>query len=591
MNELIFHSIELKNFLSVGNQPLKIEFNRGINFVCGWSHDNASSNGCGKTVIFYSSILYALFGESGRSIKQANLINYYNKSKMYVKLVLEKNYEEIIIYRGRKPNIFYYTYAGVTFQNDNVYETQNQLNKLLDISEDIFSNVFIINASDTIDFIKEEGSVKLRDRFERIFFKEIIFKRILETVRREHSSVQKQIEINNSKMQEKLGFLKRLKSVIESSKKVENYEKQLEKYKKQQELLEHKLMISQDRILQRENSSNFQELQTKKKSCNIQRDETTSQIYYFTQKIKETKEKLKTIMSMSETCPLCRQPINTHTADKLKSEYQTEVESAGVLKQKFEEQKSLCDEELKKIEEIEGKIQTVLNSLKEEQSDTKSAITEVSQQMRFFQENYKDYLSITQEFGSVKEDLLKIRNENATLGTTTGDLELLAQLFDNSAGGILNYFIEKVLKILNGVIAKYIKAMQFDFNFYFDENLRLKFDVFDSLSLNNFSGGEKKIINFIVFFSLIEFFYNTLNFRPSILIIDEIADTAISAPKVELIFQILNKFHKENNVGTYFLSHDYAVEHNSVITFDSIIELEKTQGFTSIKEIKYNKIT
>jgi ABC-type iron transport system FetAB ATPase subunit len=196
---------------------------------------------------------------------------------------------------------------------------------------------------------------------------------------------------------------------------------------------------------------------------------------------------------------------------------------------------------------------------------------------------------MVQEFNAVRSDLLKIRNENGSLDTEREDLTLLAQLFDNSSGGILNFFIEKVLKVLNLIILKYIRQMNMDFTFHFDSNLRLKFDVLDTLSLNNFSGGEKKIINFIVLFSLLEFFYQTLNFKPSILIIDEIADTAISSSKVDLIFGILAKFNKDSNVGVYCLSHDYGVQHNSVIQFDRIIELEKKDGFTGIKEIKNNK--
>ena len=131
--------------------------------------------------------------------------------------------------------------------------------------------------------------------------------------------------------------------------------------------------------------------------------------------------------------------------------------------------------------------------------------------------------------------------------------------------------------------------MNMDFTFHFDENLKLKFDVLDTLSLNNFSGGEKKIINFIVLFSLLEFFYHTVNFKPSVLIIDEIADTAISSTKVDLIFEILAKFHNDNNVGVYCLSHDYGVQHNSIIQFDKIIELSKVDGFTILKEVKNNK--
>jgi len=578
----------MRNFLSVGNKPLSIEFNKGLNFVCGWNHHTASSNGVGKTVIFYSSVLYVLFGETGRDIKQSNLINYRNKSKMYVKLTLEKNGEEVVIHRGRKPNIFYYIHNGITYQNDNVHETQSQLNKLLDISEDVFSNVFIINASDVLDFIKEEGSVKLRDRFERIFFRDIVFKKVLETVRREYNIVQKQTELNNSKIQEKLSFLKRLKSIIESSKKVDNYEKQLEKYNEKQKVLGHKLMLIENKMLQRQDAEKIKTLKAKKDDYRNKRGAANSKIYYFTENIREAKEKMTTILNASATCPLCRQPINTHTTAKLKKEYKEELEVSTKSQEEFETEKTECDTKLAKIEMLEAQIQNVINKYATEQSDIKSAMGEISQQMKFFQENYKDHMGLVQEFDTIKADLLKIRNVNGALDTEIEDLELLARLFDNSSGGILNFFIEKVLKILNQTITKFIKKMQLDFTFYLDNDLKLRFDTYDTLSLNNFSGGEKKLINFIVFFSLIEFFYNTVGFKPSILIIDEIADTAISGPKVDIIFQILDEFHKDNNIGVYCLSHDYSVQHNDSIEFDTIIELAKKE-FTEIAEIKFNK--
>jgi hypothetical protein len=56
-----------------------------------------------------------------------------------------------------------------------------------------------------------------------------------------------------------------------------------------------------------------------------------------------------------------------------------------------------------------------------------------------------------------------------------------------------------------------------------------------------------------------------------------------------LIFKILAQFNKDNHVGVYCLSHDYNVKHNSVIEFDTIIELENRDGFTNLKEVKSNK--
>lgn len=589
MNELIFRNAEMQNFLSVGNKPLSIDFDRGLNFVCGWNHSTASSNGVGKTVVFFSSVLYALFGETGRAIKQANLINYRNKTKMYVKLTLEKNGEEIIIYRGRKPNIFYYIHKGVKYQNDNVYETQSQLNRLLDISEDIFTNVFIINASDVLDFIKEEGSVKLRDRFEKIFFKDVIFKKVLETVRKEYNTVQKQQELNTSKIQEKIAFLKRLKEIIESSKKVDNYEKQLEKFTQKQKELTESLVLLESKITNPKEEDKLKKLQEKKTDYTSKRDDITSKIYYYREKIKELTEHMNTILAASDICPLCRQRIDAHTTEKLKNEYKEELDSSTKAKIEFENEKAECDSKLAKIQAFETQINTVIRKYNNEKIDIRTAIEQTNGQIKFFQENYKDHMGLVREFNSVKADLLKIRNENGSLETEIQDLDLLAHLFDNSSGGILNYFIEKVLKILNQIILKFIKEMNMDFMFRFDENLRLKFDAYDTLNLNNFSGGEVKIINFIVLFSLLEFFYHTVNFKPSILIIDEIADTAISSSKVELIFGILDTFHKENGVGIYCLSHDYTVERNPIITFDSVIELEKVDNFTQIRSIKYNK--
>jgi DNA repair exonuclease SbcCD ATPase subunit len=460
---------------------------------------------------------------------------------------------------------------------------------LLDISEDVFTNVFIINASDILDFIKEEGSVKLRDRFEKIFFKDVIFKKVLETVRKEYNVVQKQQELNNSKIQEKIAFLKRLKEIIESSKKVDNYEKQLEKFTKKQKELQEKLTVIDQKILQRQDEDKLKKLQKKKSEYVSKRDDVTSKIYYYTESKQRFLRSMEEVLTFSGKCPLCFQDINQHTSEKIKKEYQDAIDSNDRLKKEFEVLKIECDEKLAKIESLEDQIQKAVNNYTSEQWTVKTAMENINQQVNFFRENYKDHMGLVQEFNSVKADLLKIRNENGSLETEMTDLDLLAHLFDNSSGGILNYFIDKVLKILNQIILKFIKQMNMDFTFHFDESLRLKFDAYDTLNLNNFSGGEVKIINFIVLFSLLEFFYHTINFKPSILIIDEIADTAISSSKVELIFGILDTFHKENNVGIYCLSHDYTVERNPVINFNRVIELEKVDGFTQIRSVKYNK--
>jgi len=586
MNELIFENLEIRNFLSVGNKPLHIDFNRGINFVTGWNYSNESSNGCGKTVVFYSAVLYGLFGETGRDIKQKNIINYHNKGRMSIQLNLKKNGDTIVIYRSKKPNDFYYIHKGIKYQNANVHETQNQLNKLLDITEDIFTNVFIINASDTLDFIKEEGSVKLRDRFEKIFFKDIIFKKILEVVRKEYNVATKQMEVNNSKMTEKIEFLKRLKKCIEDAKKTDVYEKQILDLKEKRTENELQLTKIKEKIQKGNQKEQLSELNKKKEEFLAKRDDITSNIFYKEQKIKEFAQNLKIILSSKKQCPICLQPLDEHTFNKIKEEYEKEIKTFSSELNEFKEKKLKYDEQLRKVKELETKIRNAIEALNLSEVNVQNQISKIDRELKFFSENNINQEKIQTEFNTVKNDFFKLKKENSVLITDISDLELLSSIFDNSAGGILTFFINKVLLVLNQTITKYIKKMQMDFLFHFDNDLRLNFSLGEGLALNNFSGGEKKIINFIVLFSLIEFFFNTLNFRPSIFIIDEVADTSVSAPKLELLFKIIGQFHKENNIGVYLLSHSYSHQHNSVLDFDNVIELIKKDGFTSIKEIK-----
>ena len=586
MNELIFEKIEICNFFSIGNIPLIIEFNRDINFVCGYNHTNQSNNGCGKTVIFYCALYYALFGEAGRDIKQTGIINYYNNSKMYVKLNLKKNNQNIEIYRSKKPNSFYYKIENEeVIQLSTMKETQIQLNKLLDISEDIFTNVFFINASNILDFIKEEGSTKLKERFERMFFKDIIFKKVLESARKKYNIIQKTIQTNQTKITEKVEFIKRLKNYIDESKKVKNYKNQLKELEDKNIEYETSLQSIREKIEKFKDSNKISELIDKEKKIINLKNDLESKIFHKSEKIKEINKNLKIISSSGNKCPICLQSLNEHTLKKIKEEYNVEEDNFKKEIDKCEVERKNCENKILKIKTAESKFSDFIGGLQSEEFQVSNKISEAKKQIEFFRENYDNELKLKNEFDSIRNDLLALKKENDGFSEEFSDLELIVSLFDNSGGGLIEYFIEKILKSLNKLIEKYIQKMQIKFSFWFDKNLKLKFNAYDTIELGNFSSGEIKVINFIVLFSLIEFFYNSFDLKPSILIMDEIMDTSIAEQKMDLIFQIINEFHKENNIGIYLLSHDFKGINNGIINFDNVIELESKEGFTIVKKI------
>ena len=92
MKKINFKKIFLSYFLSTG-ESVSHEYQEGITFVRG---DNRSegqkeqNNGVGKTAIFLDGMTYALYGETSRNLKKAEIpFNKGGKKKCIVELDLE----------------------------------------------------------------------------------------------------------------------------------------------------------------------------------------------------------------------------------------------------------------------------------------------------------------------------------------------------------------------------------------------------------------------------------------------------------------------------------------------------------------------
>lgn len=588
MKEIIFKDITLQNFLSIGNSPLKIEFNRGLNYCVGWNYKNNSSNGVGKSAIFYTAPLYALFGDSNRkNIKQDSVINYNNKKDMFVELNIEYNGNQVKIYRGRKPNIFYYEINGKRYQNDKSSETQRELLSYLNISEDIFKNIFIINASSILEFIEDTGSVKLRERFEKMFFKDIIFKKILEGARKKLNNINSDISIKSKSKEEIESFINQLNLLLNELESNETFNGLIERNKNQLETLKRKLdsfNIEDKKI--KENKLKEIDIAIEKliESLNVD----IMNLHVFKDNIKTADKKVKTINKSGDTCPVCLSKLNKEKQDEIKQHYNNYIKEKTSLIEKLEVKIKTAEAKKYKLERYKETFKNSIKELEYKERYGKNELTSKINNIENILKSYDDKLNnknkIESQIKDINGKLINVDKEISKLQKEKMDLELINSIFNNK-DGILIYFIRKVIKSLNKIILKFIREMQLDFTFGFDENLNLVFRLNDKLSIGNFSSGEQKAINFIVFFSLMEFFFKHIELKSSIVVVDETKDTSLSENKINLVFEIFKKFHYENNIGIYFLSHDYSGIHNSIIDFDYVIHLEKRGDFTKISKI------
>lgn len=112
MSKIICEKIELRNFLSYGNQWTILELKEGINAVIGYDDDKDRSNGSGKTSIL-SAIEFVLFGQTSKEVSLNKLINWKNGKNCEVKFHFSKDGISYIIHRGIKPSILSLTKDGV----------------------------------------------------------------------------------------------------------------------------------------------------------------------------------------------------------------------------------------------------------------------------------------------------------------------------------------------------------------------------------------------------------------------------------------------------------------------------------------------
>ena len=86
MKYVNFEKISIVNFLSVGDEPVVVEFGRGLHIITGLNKDKQDRrNGVGKSTIA-DAIHFAIFGSTVRELKKENIVNNINMKGCHVEV-------------------------------------------------------------------------------------------------------------------------------------------------------------------------------------------------------------------------------------------------------------------------------------------------------------------------------------------------------------------------------------------------------------------------------------------------------------------------------------------------------------------------
>ena len=184
---LRFKYIEMRNFLSFGNVPQRVELNGStLTLIMGVNNDSTSDengdearNGVGKSSVM-QALNFVLFGKSiDNRIKLTNLVNKTNKKNCEVTVEFEKDGVDYKIIRSRSPtNVQFYVNDtkivdpdGEAIEGDDEAQgenraTQQVIQEVIGMTQEMFTQIITLSTSD--DPFLAKGASKQRQIIEEL---------------------------------------------------------------------------------------------------------------------------------------------------------------------------------------------------------------------------------------------------------------------------------------------------------------------------------------------------------------------------------------------------------------------------------------
>ena len=569
---IIFKQVSWKNFLSTGDNPTTVFFDRSpTTLIIG-------ENGSGKSTVL-DALTFGLFGKPFRGINKSQLINTINEKGLLVEIDFSIGKKQFKIRRGVKPNLFEIIQNGKLLdQTANVRDYQEYLEKvILKLNYKSFTQIVVLGSSTFEPFMQ----LKQSDR--RTIVEDLLDIRIFSTM----NGILKQ---KNSELKNDMGTLEIEKGLYN------------QKIKIQQDYIE-KLNEDSDSIISQKEKE-IKQFESKRKIATGTLATLNSEIGTLGKKIlNEDSEKKKSseyekVQSQIElklhnaekelefyennsTCSTCKQVID----DEFKKEklidiskkiddkkdgldkLQTEIDSLEKTLKEYRKIGEKLVEKHKEIVVIQSKIDSFGDNIERTQKEINS-----------FKDKKKVDNSQEDELKKLKENLEECLQDYATLSEQKTIHGYAYELLRDS--GIKTKIIRQYVPIINKYVNRYLNELDFLINFSIDENFNetIQSQYRDEFSYSSFSEGEKMRIDLALLFTwrMVAKLKNSVN--TNLLILDEVFDSSLDADGTDAFLKILNTLDKNTNV--------FVISHKGEILYDkfySTIKFVKEKNFSKIE--------
>ena len=564
---IIFKSIKYKNFLSSGNSFTEINLNKHKSTLV------VGHNGAGKSTML-DALSFALFGKPHRKIMKSQLVNSINQKQCVVEVefYIGKAYFKII--RGIKPTIFEIWKDGTMInQSSHANEYQKILEQnILKLNHKSFHQVVVLGSSSFIPFMQLNAGHR-RDVIEdlldiNIFSKMNVILREKNSILKDKlSTINKDIEINNTKIDQQTKYIRDIAALTEENKK---------KYQKQVKSAEEKILK-----LQNENSDLSKELENNDtdneyKKLQSKKNNIISQTAEIKQQMK-TVAKRGMFLEKNDTCPTCEQDITNKDMliTRVKNEaYQLQSNLNMIANTEDQLQNEIND------------LEQVMNNIREKTSTINANNREITS-LNQSNADLKKYLEeeVTADLSQARVDLDNMKSlkedmfENKLkVNEQFGYNNVIAEMLKDT--GIKTKIIKQYLPAINKLVNQYLQVLDFFVHFNLDENFNetIRSRHRDDFTYDSFSEGEKQRIDLSLLFTWRQIAKMKNSVATNLLILDETFDSSLDHDGIENLLKILYTLDADTN--TFIISHKGDILDNK---FETKLEFIKEKNFSKIK--------
>ena len=594
-----FNTIKIKNFLSIGNEEVEIDFKQGLNIITGINKDKQDRrNGVGKSTIA-DAIHFAIFGETIRELSKDFIVNAINKKNTVVQLNFSVNENNEIkqykIVRKLKTTKCYLFVDDVDLTESTIPNTNKKIKNIVSGSPEVFQNCVIMSLNTTLPFMAQR-KVEKRKFIEGILNLEI-FSEMLNRARSEYNDVQKKYEHAHKDYDHSNNILTLLKeqknnivaNVIEQKEKILSRISVIEK-----EIEENKNKIEPiDRVLVERTKEKIIQINTKLEDISSKISDVKTNITRHDTEISFYQKQIDNIGTEKDVCPTCLHEITSNDRDhihlekeKLNKDILNRKEDIESLKKQVNGLKDLKKDNL----DVKDKINAYISNVKNTANNNKLAKSYIKNLNSDLDSNNNNLKALQEKETSVEvQDLeSKIKNkfiEVEELEKNTNDihndLEILNVVkYILSEEGVKSFIVKKILDVLNNRLAYYLQKMDANclcsFNELFEE--KIINEKGENCSYFNFSGAERKNIDLAILFTFMDMRRLQGEVAYNVVIFDELLDSSLDEKGVELVLSLLSERIEEYKENIYIISHR---KESAKAATGEVITLQKQNGITT----------